>query len=354
MINPLHFLLSGPGLIGRKHIELLAKNPETQLVAIVAPGHEHNSVLAAELGVPRFDTILAAVESQRIDAAIISSPNEFHFEQTLACIENNIPIFVEKPLTDKLSTAFQLVQAAEKHGSIVLVGHHRTHSSLLKIAHEFLSSEQFGTPVAVQGSALFFKPDDYFAAGPWRTRLGGGPILINMIHEIGILRFLFGEIESVMSHVSKARRAFEVEDTASITITFKNGALGTFLLSDTSASSKSWEMTAGENPAYPFFPDEDCYHFSGTNGSLDFPSMRYRTYHGEKDQSWWHPFKNGRLPVSRQDPLERQLQHFVDVAKRQAKPLVSVRDGYLNMVVIEAIMRSAKTHREVMIAECFE
>lgn len=353
-MNPLRFLLSGPGLIGRKHAELLIKNPETELVAVVAPNHEHNVSFAKELGVPRFDTILLALGALKVDATIISSPNEFHFEQALACIENNIPVFIEKPLTDKLSTASELMQISEKRGTTILVGHHRTHSSLLGVARDFLSSEQFGTPVAVQGSALFFKPNDYFTAGPWRTRLGGGPILINMIHEIGILRFLFGEIESVMAHVSKARRQFEVEDTAAITMTFKNGALGTFLLSDTSASSKSWEMTAGENSAYPFFPEEDCYHFSGTMGSLDFPSMSYRTYSGTKDRSWWHPFKNGRLLVSRPDPLERQLQNFVDVIKGRARPLVSVRDGYLNMVVIEAIMRSARAHQEVAIAECFE
>ena len=107
---------------------------------------------------------------------------------------------------------------------------------------------------------------------------GWGPILINLIHEIGLLRHFCGEIENVFALAGRKIRNFEVEDTVTIALEFFDGALGNFLLSDTAASSKSWEMTSGENWTYPHFPEEYCYHFAGTNGSLDFPSMRARYY----------------------------------------------------------------------------
>ena len=105
-----------------------------------------------------------------------------------------------------------------------------------------------GPIVAVVGTALFYKPDDYFdVGGGWRRQPGGGPILLNLIHEVNNLLSLVGDIVRVQAVTSNATRGFPVEDTAAMVFTFANGALGTFLLSDAAASPRSWEQTvAGE------------------------------------------------------------------------------------------------------------
>lgn len=342
MKNKLNILLSGPGLIGRKHISLIQDDSRWNLVAIVAPDHEINKEFTKNLGVSFYTDIDTAIKSEDIDAAIISSPNCFHYEQALSCIKNSIPVLVEKPLTDDLLAAEKLVQEANLAQVPMLVGHHRSYSPLLDVAQSYINSEEFGDLVTVQGSALFFKPAQYFIDGKWRSQAGGGPILINLIHEIGFLRFLCGEIERVFAISSHKQRSFPVEDTVSITFKFINGALGNFLLSDTAASSKSWEMTSGENPAYPFFEDENCYHFSGTRGSLDFPSMKFRCYSSLDKRSWWESFDINTWPVKRVDPLLLQLKHFHDVVSKGTSPKVSVGDGFENMRVIAAISKSIK------------
>ena len=69
-----------------------------------------------------------------------------------------------------------------------------------------------------------------------------------------------------------------------MTFRFAGGALGTFMLSDTAASARSWEQTSQENTAYPTHPDEDAYLVAGTTGSLAIPTMRLRVFPGTR--SW--------------------------------------------------------------------
>ncbi|MDX8354714.1 Gfo/Idh/MocA family oxidoreductase [Cognatiyoonia sp. IB215182] len=343
-------LLSGPGLIGRKHAELIKQNEDCKLAAVVAPPSDRNAIFAMACGAPVFSSTEEALNTVTVDAAIISSPNAFHYDQAMACLSRQIPTLVEKPLSDRSEDAIRLVDAVEKTRTPMLVGHHRSYSPLTQIARDFLRSQQFGQMVALQGTAIFYKPDQYFRDGPWRAQPGGGPILINLIHEIGLMRDFAGEIVTVQALRSSHARRFIVEDTVSIGLEFENGALGTFMLSDAAVSWKSWEMTSGENPAYPHFPQSTCYHFAGSDGALDFPSMTAKTYRPGTEKSWWKPFEELTLDVTPCDPLKCQLEHFVDVIRGQANPQVSARDGYHNLRVVEAIKEAAQTGRQISLS----
>jgi predicted dehydrogenase len=162
-----------------------------------------------------------------------------------------------------------------------------------------------------------------------------------MIHEVHNLRMLCGDIVAVQAFSSHATRGFPVEDTVAINLRFASGALGSFMLSDTAASARSWEQTSQENKAYPSYPDEDCYVIAGTFGSLAVPTMRLKTYGKAEDRSWWKPFAVGVAEMTRDDPLKLQLEHFVRVIRQEVKPLVSARDGLQNLRITEAIVEAA-------------
>jgi predicted dehydrogenase len=230
-----------------------------------------------------------------------------------------------------------------------MVGHHRAYSPLLALARSTIEAGRLGRIVTVMGSAQFYKPAHYFEDGPWRRELGGGPVLINLIHEIGNLRTLCGEIASVQAIASSAVRHFPVEDTVVINMAFTSGALGTFVLSDTAATAKSWEQTSRENPSYPAYADEDCYAIAGTKGSLAIPTMRLKYYETGTEPSWWIPFREEVLDVHREDPLTRQLDHFLRVIDGSCEPIVSAIDGLRNLMVTEAIRESAATQKTVAV-----
>lgn len=329
----------GAGLIGRKHIELVDASAECCLCALADPS-ENASSLAERYNTRWFRSFEEVLEMESVDAVILATPNPLHFAQSIACIERGVAVLVEKPVTQSIQEAQDLLARCEELNARVLVGHHRMHSSIMQSAKEVIDAGTLGDLVAVQGAALFYKPDEYFRAGPWRTRSGGGPILINLIHEVGNLRYLCGEITRVQAMPSNARRGFEVEDTVGILIAFENGAVGTFILSDAAGSCKSWEQTARENTDYHYDADEHCYHIAGTAGSLSIPTMELRTFAGEA--SWWAPMRTEKMPRRVDDPLVRQLSHFCGVVRGEAAPLVSVYDGLQNLKITEEIARASQ------------
>ncbi len=343
-MNKLRIAVAGAGLIGRRHVELIAESEQCELAAIVDPSPSAVE-FARHAGVPLHQSLVELFAGQRPDAVIAATPNSLHAQNGIDCIARGVPVLIEKPVADSIADAMRLMDIVERSSVPVLVGHHRRHSPILEKTREIVQEGTLGRIVAVMGSAMFYKPDSYFEQGPWRREPGGGPILINMIHEVDDLRAMCGEIVEVQALSSNATRGFPVEDTVAILLRFASGALGTFLLSDTAATARSWEQTSGENASYPSYPDEDCCLIAGVAGSIAVPTLRLKTYDGER--SWWKPFRTRVVTVERTDPLSRQLAHFCTVVRGEAAPLVSVRDALQTLRVTLAIDESARTRQPV-------
>jgi predicted dehydrogenase len=345
MSTSVRVAVAGAGLIGKRHIEEVDASSAAQLASIVDPGPA-GPELADEFGVPLYASLTELFDQDRPDGVILATPNRMHVNGGLQCVAVGVPVIVEKPIGDTVEGATRLVEAAEAAGVPLLTGHHRNYSPIMTKAREIVHSGVLGPIVAVVGTALFYKPDEYFdVGGSWRREPGGGPILLNLIHEVNNLQSLVGNVVRVQATTSNATRRFPVEDTAAMVFTFANGALGTFLLSDTAASARSWEQTAQENLSYPSYPDEDCYHLAGTRGSLSVPTMRLKVFSGNR--SWWEPFETCTVELERSDPLANQVAHFAEVIRGEAEPLCSGRDGLTSLRLVDAVVESARTGRPV-------
>jgi predicted dehydrogenase len=141
-----------------------------------------------------------------------------------------------------------------------------------------------------------------------------------------------------------------------MTLRFASGALGTFSLSDTVASPRSWEQTSGENTAYPRYPSEDCYFIAGTKGSLAVPTMRtwsYAARGGRDDQEpgWFTPFVERTLALEAVDPLAAQLDHFCDLIVGTAEPIITVADALQSLLTVEAVRQSIATGQSVALRD---
>ncbi len=342
---PVKLAVVGAGLIGRRHAELVAAEPEAKLAAIVDPAPAGRE-LAARLGAPYFARLADLLAAERPDGAIIATPNQLHVAHGLEAVSAGIPALIEKPLADDVAGAERLVAAAESAGVPLLVGHHRRYNPIIRVAKDIVDSGRLGRVLTLHGHFWLLKPDDYFAA-EWRRAPGAGPVFINLIHDIDLFRYLCGEVVAVQAIESNAARGHAVEDTAAILLRFANGALGTVTVSDAVAAPWSWELTSGENPNYPQ-QDAACYQIGGSAGALAIPQLDLWTYPGKR--GWWEPLAHERIAVTPADPLKLQIRHFCDVIRGRAAPHVLGREGLATLKVIAAIKQAAATGAAVSIA----
>jgi predicted dehydrogenase len=351
-VGRLRMAVAGAGLIGRRHIEEIQKSASAELTAVIDPAPAV-AELAKEFGAPVYpslaDMFAAPIypsladmfAAGRPDGVILATPNQLHVQGGLECVEagcrsswrnrsatpSRARLGWWRPRRQGRAPADRTPPPAQSdHGT----------------ARKVVRSGVLGPIVAVMGSAVFYKPDDYFeVGGGWRRRPGGGPILLNLTHETNNLLSLVGDIVAVLAMVSNATRGFPVEDTAAMVFRFANGALGTFMLSDAAASARSWEQTSQENKDYASYDDEDAYVIAGTTCSLAIPTMRLKVFSSKR--SWYEPFDTSSLDIDRSDPLANQVEHFAAVIRGEAEPIVSGRDGLKTLRVTEAVTEAAKT-----------
>ncbi len=333
----------GAGIIGARHARLAAAEPECRLLGLADPTPAA-AELAAELGVAHYASAQALLEKESPEGVVIAAPNALHLPIGRMCAERGIHLLVEKPVAESVAAGRQLVEAAEAAGVAMMVGHHRRFDPALDAAKQIVADE-IGDLVAVSAMWSALKPDPYYDVA-WRREAGGGPVLINMIHDINALQHICGQIASVYAETVPSRRGHPVEDTAAVVLRFAGGAIGTIMLTDAAPSPWGWEAGTNDNPGIAA-SGQNCYRFVGTTGALDFPNLTLWRHDGEIPGGWQLPYTSEARPTGERDSLTWQLRHFCRVVRGEEEPRVSGREGLATLAATMAVHESASSGRPV-------
>ena len=346
MSNKLPLAVVGAGLIGKTHIDRAMSTPGVELIGIADPTPAA-AELARTLGVTCFPDYRSLLQQARPRGVVVATPNVTHAQITVDCLEQGAAVLVEKPIADTVEDARRICEASRAAGLPVLVGHQRRHNPIMRKAKAIVEAGALGRPVSATVLCTWLKPRDYFDVA-WRRQKGGGPILINLIHDIDLMRHLYGEVESVQALSSNRVRGFEVEDTAVVALRFRNGALGTLTVSDTTAAPWNWDLSAGEAERFPR-QDVNAHFYSGTEGSLTLPRLelwRYRQDQGAA-QGWHDPFTQERTAVHTGCPYSEQMRHFAALIEGREAPVCSPLDGLRTLEATLAVTQAAASGRAV-------
>ena len=336
----------GVGMIGAVHARLLAGEELCEYVAIADPDPDKER-LAAEYGVKYYADYRDMIEQERLDGVVVAVPNNDHAALGTYCADHGLHILMEKPIAPTIEDAEQIIEAAERNGVQLAIGHHRRFNPLMVAMKEILARGELGRVVGISVLWAMYKPAEYFEQGAWRTRRpGGGPILINLIHEIDDLRFLYGEIASAYAEVSNAARGFEVEDTVGLTLRMTDGAIANILLTDTAPSIWAYETTMGEFDHF-YQGNGNIYHFLGTEASIAFPEMLKLSYPPGGPAGWRNPLQREHLDLKSANPYPAQIRSFCNVVLGNETPRTTGADALQSLKVTMGVVESARLHKSI-------
>lgn len=344
---PVRLAIVGTGGIGRLHAEVAAGLGAVQLVGLCGLD-DGAPELAKSLSVPLTRDYRDLLDLGP-EAVIVATPNQTHLEVGAFFASNGSHILVEKPIAETRAAARALCRATDEAGVHLLVGHHRRHHGLVRAAAGFVRAE-IGTLAATNTLVTMRKPDSYYEI-EWRRSEAAGPLLVNLIHEIDLLRAVCGEIDRVQAISAKRGRNFVFDDTAAMLFHFRHGALGSLVISESTPSPWSWEASVSDGMGF-HNAGQDHAQFIGTKASLSFPSLttwRYDATH--PDPGWESPLNASRLNVDRNNPYVDQIEHLARVVRGAEAPLVTGVDGLRNLAIVDAVVEAARTGDAVGIDE---
>ncbi|RAL00825.1 Gfo/Idh/MocA family protein [Aspergillus ibericus CBS 121593] len=368
---PLNIILIGAGLIGPRHADSVVRHPSTTLLALIDPSPSAPTTASTlnTLYFPSLPALLSTPDIPHPDAAIICTPNHTHVSIAIACLEAGIHVLLEKPVSECVETGLPLLRAVRQYPGVkVLIGHHRRFNPYITKTKEILDSGVLGMIIAISGLWTIYKPDEYFAPPTeWRREKGRGGVLgINFIHDVDLMHYLLGPITRVYGEKTMMQRGGEdkshtAEEGAAITLRFKSGVVGTFVVCDGVVAPWSFEVGTGENPLIPMVEGDGdgeggFYRVLGTRGALSVPDLKTWRYEGER--SWREKLKVEEYigEVDREGvPFDLQLGHFVDVIEgRESVARCDAVEGLRALVVVDAVKRALEGETVVEVVDVEE
>jgi UDP-N-acetyl-2-amino-2-deoxyglucuronate dehydrogenase len=224
------FALVGYGHIGKRHAEMILRNAESELVALV------DIKSADTLNIKGFNALFfnsveeLLISGVELDVAIIATPNGYHAEQALKFLEAKKHVVIEKPMTlNKLDAEKVIFKALDVHKHVFTVMQNRYSPPSIWIK-EIVDSGKLGKIFMVHLNCYWNRDDRYYKKDSWHGTkdLDGGTLFTQFSHFIDMMYWLFGDIHQIQAKFKDFSHQLltDFEDSGFVSFDFVNGGIG--------------------------------------------------------------------------------------------------------------------------------
>lgn len=228
--QPLRFAIVGFGRVAQRHVDAMAAVSELDAgwVAVCDTDEGARARAVEALDVPVFEHYDVLIDEVKPDVVVLATPSGLHPEQSVRAAEAGIHVITEKPMATRWTDGRRMVEAARVAGTKLFVVKQQRFSPLVRALKRAIEQQRFGRIYAAHLNVLWTRPQSYYDLAAWRGtwELDGGALMNQAIHYIDLLQWLLGPVESVHAFTATLARNVEVEDTATMNLRWRSGALG--------------------------------------------------------------------------------------------------------------------------------
>jgi myo-inositol 2-dehydrogenase/D-chiro-inositol 1-dehydrogenase len=330
----------GSGFAGSTFAESISYAPDAELVAIA--GGRNAPLLAQRFATRALPTteVDALLDSDAVDAVLIASPNPAHCPQALRAAASGKHVLVEKPMALNVGECRAMIDACQRAGVVLMVGHHHRFRRNPIAAQLLLERGAIGKVDLVQ--MLQTEPD----VTTWLTTpANGGYLLGGGVHGLDLLRWWLGDVERVCA-LTGEYRGVHVENGSLLLLEFANAAHASF----------GYSVIPGSVPP----PGSGVVQFearlTGQTGAMHvdmYGDVKLSTPTGWDVQTTL-PAWQGHYAFLRMEAYASQAREFVGAIREHRPPRYAAEEALRAVAIVEAAHLSARDRRWVRIQEILD
>lgn len=331
------FGIVGYGHIGKRHAEMIERNPHAEILAIC----DSNSLAFGESKINQFDSYAKFLSELKgkADVICICTPNGLHSSMANTAIQHGFNVLIEKPLGLSKKNCEEVIFNALSHNKQVFCVMQNRYSPPSLWLKEVVDSGILGKIYMVQLNCFWNRDERYYLPKTWHgdKNLDGGTLFTQFSHFIDMLYWLFGDIDNIHARVAdfSHQNLSDFEDSGLVTFNLENSALGSINFS-TSVYDKN---------------QESSITIIAENGSIKVGGQ----YMNQVD--YCH-IKNYKMPtLAKANPANDYgafkgsaanhayvIQNVVDVLNNKNTSTTNALEGLKVVDIIERIYSAAKSH----------
>ena len=327
MPGELGVLIIGAGRVSAAHARAVERTAGAKLVAVADLDRARAEAFAGQWGCRAYQEYAEALKRDDVGIATIALPHFLHERVTVDCCSAGKHVFIEKPMADTVEECDRMIQAAERAGVKLFVGHTQRYFAATIRAKEIVQGGTVGQPVFATDT--WYKPFAIQTRPPWMLdrAMGGGMWLMDGAHQIDRTCWVLdSDVESVKAYIGNPFHGVKADDAELALLQLRNGTYATIV--HTGHAGRGVDRCEVEIPC--------------TRGSVRFDSYSNRLA-VDRDGAY-QP-----VEVERVDPFAAEMANLVGAIQGRERLGVTAGWGRHIVEVLLACEESSRTGREVRV-----
>jgi UDP-N-acetyl-2-amino-2-deoxyglucuronate dehydrogenase len=227
--RPIRIAVVGCGRIAANHIAAVGKHAgRIELAAVCDNSPQALEDAVSKTGVKGYADLSELLAAESADLVALCTPSGLHSRQAVQCAHAGVHVMTEKPMATRWADGLAMVEACDRAGVRLFVVKQNRRNATLQLVKKAIDRGRFGRIYMATINVFWARPQSYYDSAKWRGtwEFDGGALMNQASHYVDLVDWLIGPVESVQAYVGTLARNIQVEDTATVGIRWRSGALG--------------------------------------------------------------------------------------------------------------------------------